>query len=246
MKGRGGGGRSPGRRGSLPFDERNLPLIEPFRGKVDFPLVLASSSPRRAGILRGLGFSIVVDPPHVSEEPIWGEEPRVHAERLAREKVEVVWERHPGAFVVGGDTVVVLGGKILGKPCNPDEAEEMLLALAGRTHTVVSGLAVAFPEGTLRSGADTARVTFRSFGPAVARAYVATGEPMDKAGSYGIQGWGASLVRKIEGDYHTVVGLPLALFLDLLEAEGWCYTFRGLERGLPAAGEEGEKTGGRP
>lgn len=193
-------------------------------------LVLASSSPRRAGILRGLGFSLKVDPPQVPEEPAPGEDPRGHAERLAREKVEAVRGRHPGALVVGGDTVVVLDGKILGKPATPGEAEAMLLVLAGRTHTVVSGLAVAFPDGTVRSGVDSAQVTFRPFGAPLARAYVATGEPLDKAGAYGIQGWGAALVRRIEGDYHTVVGLPLALFLDLLEAEGWHYDFQGLDR----------------
>jgi septum formation protein len=104
----------------------------------------------------------------------------------------------------------------------------MLLSLAGRTHTVVSGLALAFPDRVIRSGTEVTEVTFRSFGEGLARSYVETGEPMDKAGAYGIQGRGSALVREIRGDYHTVVGLPLPLFLDLLEEGGWRYSFGGL------------------
>ena len=104
----------------------------------------------------------------------------------------------------------------------------MLLSLAGRTHTVVSGMALALPDGSIRSGIEATHVTFRPFDESVARAYVGTGEPMDKAGAYGIQGLGSALVREIRGDYYTVMGFPIPLFLDLLEEAGWRYEFGGL------------------
>jgi septum formation protein len=187
------------------------------------PLVLASASPRRAELLGRLGLAFIVDPSHLAEEGWVGESPDEHAERLAREKAQEVRARHPGALVVAGDTVVVLEGRRLGKPGDAAEAMAMLLALSGRTHTVVSGLALAFPEGSLRSGVSRTDVTFRAFDGELASSYVDTGEPMDKAGAYGIQGHGAALVRQIRGDYHTVMGLPVPLFLDLLQAAGWAY-----------------------
>jgi len=104
----------------------------------------------------------------------------------------------------------------------------MLTALAGRTHTVVSGLALVFPGGTVYSGTLATQVTFRAFDESFARAYVATGEPMDKAGAYGIQGLGSTLIREIQGDYNTVVGFPIPLFLDLLRAGGFRYEFGNL------------------
>ncbi|MGW8267926.1 MAG: Maf family protein, partial [Longimicrobiales bacterium] len=169
------------------------------------PLLLASASPRRAELLTRLGIRFRIEPSHVPEDILPGETPQGHAERLSREKAMEVWSGNRDALVVAGDTVVVLGGKILGKPADAKDAVRMLEALSGRTHTVVSGLALAFPGGTIRSGTTSTEVTFRAFDDAFARAYVATGEPMDKAGAYGIQGFGSALVKKIQGDYHTVV-----------------------------------------
>ena len=199
------------------------------------PLVLASASPRRADLLVRLGLDFQVFPSHVPEDALDGETPRAHAERLARAKAAEVREEHPHAMVLAGDTVVVLEGEILGKPRDAEDAVRMLLGLEGRTHTVVSGLALAFPDGVIRSGTEATEVTFRSFGEALARRYVETGEPMDKAGAYGIQDRGSVLVKEIRGDYHTVVGLPLPLFLDLLEEGGWRYQFGGLSP-LPTDG----------
>jgi septum formation protein len=166
-----------------------------------------------------------VVPSHHPEGSLDGESPRDHAERLSREKALEVREVHPGSLVIAGDTVVVLEGEILGKPEGVEDAVATLLSLAGKTHEVVSGLALAFPDGTLGSGVLSTRVTFRSFDEGVARQYVETGEPLDKAGAYGIQGLGGVLVQEVDGDYHTVVGFPLPLFLDLLEVGGWRYDF---------------------
>ena len=172
-----------------------------------------------------LGLSFTVQPAEVSETVQPGESAEAHVERLARDKATAVASMCPGAVVLGGDTVVTLGGEILGKPSRPEEAEAMLLRLAGRTHTVASGLALARPSGEVRSGVSTTEVTFRPFSPQFAHAYVATGEPLDKAGAYGIQGLGAALVTEIRGDYYSVVGLPVALLLKLFEESGWEYAF---------------------
>lgn len=191
----------------------------------DPSLVLASASPRRAAILTRLGLTFEVLPSRVPEEVLEGEGAEDHARRLAVEKVEEVRGLRPGALVLGGDTVVVLGEEILGKPADADEAVAMLLRLGGRTHRVVSGLALGLPDGSLRAGTATTRVTFRPLDEFLARRYAETGEPLDKAGSYGIQGLGGALVEEVRGDYHTVVGLPLPLFLDLLHEGGWRYAF---------------------
>ena len=189
------------------------------------PLVLASASPRRSECLQMLGLSFTVQPAEVRETVQPGESAESFVERLAREKATAVASMRPGEVVLGGDTVVALDGEILGKPSGPDEAEVMLLRLTGRTHKVASGLALVLPSGDIRSGVSTTEVTFRHFSPEVARAYVATGEPLDKAGAYGIQGLGAALVTEIRGDYYSVVGLPVALLLRLFEESGWEYTF---------------------
>ena len=192
------------------------------------PFLLASASPRRAELLTQLGLRFRVEPSQLPEDILSGETPRGHAERLSRAKALEIWGENPDALVVAGDTVVVLGGDILGKPSDAEDALRMLRALSGRTHTVVSGLALAFPGGALRSGTTSTEVTFRPFDEEFARAYVATGEPMDKAGAYGIQGFGSALVREIRGDYHTVVGLPIPLLLELLLEGGLRYEFGSL------------------
>ena len=189
------------------------------------PLVLASASPRRSEYLRMLGLTFTVEPANVPESLLEDESPEEHVERLARDKALAVSRLRPEAAVLGGDTVVVVDGTILGKPSGPDEAEDMLLRLAGRSHVVASGLALALPSGEVRSGVSTTEVAFRPFGADVARAYVATGEPLDKAGAYGIQGLRAALVTEIRGDYYTVVGLPIPLLMRLLEESGRKHTF---------------------
>lgn len=190
------------------------------------PLVLASGSPRRTQLLSGLGLAHTVDPSHIPETLLPGETPEVHVERLSREKAGEVAARHPGSLVLAGDTVVVRDGEILGKPRDPEDAREMLRSLSGREHRVVSGLALAGPgREDLVSRHDTARVVFRTLTESDIAAYVATGEPLDKAGAYGIQGMGGALVTRVEGDYYTVVGLPLSGLVALLAAAGWRYGF---------------------
>jgi septum formation protein len=176
-----------------------------------------------------LGLEHQVRPADVDETVEPGETAAAHVERLAREKAVEVARGVPEGLVLGGDTVVVRDGEILGKPADPEAAMAMLLSLAGRSHEVLTGSALAAPGGAVRARVDRARVHVRPFGPSLARAYVATGEPMDKAGSYGIQGLGASLVGRVEGDYYTVVGLSVAGLLLLLEEMGWRYVFGDLE-----------------
>lgn len=164
----------------------------------------------------------------VEEAVLPGETPEAHVERLARAKAREVARRRPDALVLAADTVVVRDGEILGKPPDRDGAVAMLLSLAGRDHVVQTGSAMVGPDGTVHARVDVARVGFRRFGTAVARGYVDTGEPMDKAGAYGIQGRGAALARRVEGDYYTVVGLSVSGLMSLLEAHGWRYAFRGI------------------
>lgn len=191
-------------------------------------LVLASASPRRADLLRQMGLEPELRPAHVDESYLPGESAEAHVERLARAKADAVARHEAGALVVGGDTVVVHEGRVLGKPRDQGEAVEMLLALAGRTHVVLSGIALAGgPAGTV-SAIGRAEVRFRDFGAEQAREYAATGEPLDKAGGYGIQGLGAALVDGIVGDYYTVVGLPIGRLIELLERSGWRYAFGNL------------------
>lgn len=192
-------------------------------------LVLASSSPRREDVLRQLRLVPEIMPATIDESYEPGETSAEHVERLARSKAQAMARREPDALVVAGDTVVVDGERVLVKPSDPHEAVSMLVSLSGRTHDVLSGLAVSGAHGTV-SGVARARVRFRSFDEGVARRYVASGEPMDKAGGYGIQGLGAALVEAIEGDYYCVVGFPVSVFLDLLERAGWRYDFGSLTR----------------
>jgi septum formation protein len=194
------------------------------------PLVLASASPRRAEILRILGLDFSVEGTGVDEALLEGESADEHVLRLAREKARAVSGLRGDALVLAGDTVVVLDGKVLGKPGSESEAVSMLLELRGREHEVLTGLALATPDGDVGAGVQRTRVTFRDFGPESARAYVATGEPMDKAGAYGIQGAGAALVARLDGDYFNVVGLPVPLLLDLLGRAGFEYRFGSLAR----------------
>ncbi|HSJ16441.1 MAG TPA: Maf family protein [Longimicrobiales bacterium] len=192
-------------------------------------LVLASQSPRRAQLLEMLGLHFSVAPTDIDETWLPAEEPGAHVARLAREKAEAAAARLPHALVIGSDTVVVLDRAVLGKPCDAGEALEMLLQLQGRTHEVATAVAIT-ANGATRSVTERVRVHFRSFDETTARAYIATGEPLDKAGAYGIQGRGATLVDRIDGDYFAVMGFPIVRFIELLRAFGWCYDFRALYR----------------
>lgn len=190
------------------------------------PLVLASASPRRRRLLEQLGLRFEVVPAAVDETVLPGEDPATHVERLALRKAAAIAAERPEAVVVGGDTVVVLDGEILTKPEDRAEAVEILLQLSGREHRVETGVAVVSSRGTAATvvGAD---VRFRPFDRALAEEYVDTGEPMDKAGAYGIQGRGAALVESIRGDYFAVMGLPLIAVVRLLEEVGLRYRFDG-------------------
>jgi septum formation protein len=183
-------------------------------------------------------------PVEVDETFPTGETAEPHVERLAREKALAGAAQRPRAMVIGGDTVVVLGGRVLGKPRDTDDAVDTLLRLSGRAHTVYSAVALV-QDGTVISRVERAEVTFRDFGPSTAEAYVATGEPMDKAGSYGVQGLGAALVRRISGDYFTVMGLPVSGLLALFDTAGWRYRFaQGLVRAEGSGNGESTDGGG--
>ncbi len=189
-------------------------------------LVLASASPRRSEILDVLDLDHEVHPAAVDESAWPGEKPGEHVERLARAKAAGVAALRPGSWVLAGDTVVILDDRLLGKPGDPADAVAMLLQLQGRTHQVASALALVRPGGTIASGVEVTEVRFRPFGRELAEAYVDTGEPLDKAGAYGIQGKGSVLVEGIRGDYSGVVGLPVPLLVRLLEEAGRPYRFR--------------------
>ena len=178
---------------------------------VKVPIVLASASPRRLELLRRVGLSPDVRPTSTDESLREGEDPFDAAERLARAKAEAALPGvAPGTLVVAADTLVVLDGKALGKPRDRDDARAMLRALSGRTHGVVTGVALA-RDGRVVSGRDVTEVVFAPLSDAGIEAYVATGEPDDKAGAYALQGIGGLFVERIDGTPSNVVGLPVRL-----------------------------------
>ena len=191
-------------------------------------LVLASASPRRRELLAQVGYTFEVRPAHVLEDPRPGEEPVAYVVRLAREKAEAVYRALAGQeggvefvdgrelTVLGADTTVVVDGEILGKPQDAVDAARMLRMLSGRTHRVITGVALATAEGT-EVAAEATAVRFVGMTDEEIATYVATGEPMDKAGAYAIQGQAARWIPRIEGCYFNVVGLPLALVTAMLE-----------------------------
>ena len=182
-------------------------------------LLLASASPRRRELLSGAGFTFEVVPSHIDESPLPAELPRDHALRLACEKAAWTSAHHPGCVVLAADTIVVLDDSILAKPADPADARRMLRALSGRPHTVMTGVCVR-SGGREDAWVEETRVEFRKLSDADIDAYVATGEPMDKAGAYGIQGGAAHMVLRIEGSYTNVVGLPLAQVVEHLRRMG--------------------------
>jgi septum formation protein len=187
-------------------------------------VVLASASPRRRELLDLIGISHEVVPANIDETMRVREAPRRHAERLAREKASVVARRDPDLITIGADTIVVINRKVLGKPADVDQAARMLAMLSGREHTVITAVAVSRGK-KLRSAVEEVRVRFRRLREDEIDAYIATGEPMDKAGAYGIQGYGATIVERIEGDYFAVMGLPLVRLVGLMRDVGVYYRF---------------------
>lgn len=187
-------------------------------------LILASQSPRRRELLTLIGLVHDVVPADLDESLLPGESPSGHAERLARAKAAAIALLHLEAVVVGADTIVVLDGQVLGKPRDPLDATRMLRMLSGRTHTVLTAVAVA-RGAMLVAAVESVEVTFRALSDTCIASYLATGEPMDKAGSYGIQGYGATLVERIHGDYFAVMGLALGTLVELLRSVGVAYDF---------------------
>jgi septum formation protein len=193
-------------------------------------LVLASASPRRQELLRNAGISFVVQAADIDESPLMGESAQACAERLAREKAVAVWRLRPSDLVLGADTVVVVDEQILGKPVDKEDAARMLRMLSGRVHQVITGVCLVRPvaSGQLPVASDsvcsvaseTTQVTMTDISDADIHSYVETGEPMDKAGAYAIQGWASRWIPRIEGDYSNVVGLPVALVYRMLRGAG--------------------------
>ena len=180
-------------------------------------LILASSSPRRRQLLELIGLPFLVIPPMADEQPQAGEDPTSFVRRAARDKALEVAHRHPDEPVLGADTVVEIDRTILGKPGTPDVAEEMLRTLSGREHLVHTAVALV-NDGRCHDLIDTAHVRCVNFTEQVISWYVSTGEPLDKAGAYAVQGLGGLLVEKVEGSPYTVVGLPIHRLPELFEA----------------------------
>ena len=195
-------------------------------------LVLASASPRRQELLRNAGIHCTVESADIDETPIAGEFPQQCAERLAREKALKISQREPRNFILGADTIVVVDDMILGKPLDADDAVRMLTLLSGRTHTVITGVCLIGPcakrsqstptseNREVRISSASTLVTMCELSDEEIRAYVASGEPMDKAGAYGIQGLASRWIPRIEGDYSNVVGLPVARVYEMLKELG--------------------------
>ena len=182
-------------------------------------LVLASASPRRQELLRNAGITFEVQPADIPEDPRPGEGARECAERLAREKALAIARQRPHDVVLGADTVVVVDGQLLGKPSDAADAARMLRLLSGRNHQVITGICLVV-NGQPSVASETTVVTMSEITGEDIAAYVATGEPMDKAGAYAIQGIASRWIPRIEGDYSNVVGLPVALAHSMLRLAG--------------------------
>lgn len=182
-------------------------------------LILASASPRRKSLLEQVGLTFEVEPADINERVLSGETPAAMTERLSKEKAAVVAAKHPEAVVLAADTSVVFEGEIIGKPKDPADARQTIRRLSGKTHEAVTGYTVA-GGGRSVTKSVTSKVRFAELDDDVIERYVATGEPFDKAGGYGIQDRGVLLVDSIEGDYANVVGLPLRDVVDDLRNFG--------------------------
>jgi septum formation protein len=191
-------------------------------------VVLASQSPRRRDLLNLIGIPHTVRPADIDESVLPGERPLDCVERLARSKARRLAANARDAVVIGADTVVVIDDRILNKPENEDDARAMLQRLAGREHVVHTAVCVIYDSAEV-AGVETVAVHFRPLSAAEIDAYIATGEPMDKAGAYGIQGYGATIVERVNGDFFAVMGLPLVRLTRLLSGVGLRYEFGRLE-----------------
>jgi len=180
--------------------------------KIDQPLTLASASPRRRELLASLGLDFEIVVPEIDETPLPGEKPRIFAERLAEEKARTV---SSDGIVIAADTIVVQNETIFGKPTDAAHAREMLQALSGSAHEVITGVCIRNPLRTVVFSVGT-QVVFRILEDAEIEGYIATGEPMDKAGAYAIQDGAAHMIRAINGSYTNVVGLPLCELHEVL------------------------------
>ena len=190
----------------------------------ELQVILASQSPRRRQLLDLIGIRHQVEPADLDESVRPGELPEQYAERVAREKVEHVGKNNPDALVIGADTIVVIDEIILGKPRDTADAARMLRMLSGRSHTVMTAVAAAHNARTV-SAVEIVDVTFLPLDDEIISRYVQTGEPMDKAGAYGIQGYGATIVRRIDGDYFAVMGLSLVRLVAVLRELDVAYDF---------------------
>ena len=191
-------------------------------------VILASQSPRRRELLALVGITHEVQPADIDESYLAGEHPRAHAERLARGKAATIAAREPEAVVIGSDTIVVMDGDVLGKPADEADAARMLERLSGRAHTVVTAVAVSW-RGETRSAVEEVGVEFHPLSRQEIASYIATREPMDKAGAYGIQGYGATIVARVDGDYFAVMGLPVQRLIRVLRELGIHYAFGPLD-----------------
>ncbi len=180
-------------------------------------LVLASASPRRQELLSNAGIAYEVMAADVDESVLAGETARACAERLAREKAMAVGKKRPEDWVLGADTVVVVSGQILGKPSDAEDARRMLRMLAGRTHEVITGVCLVGPGKTVDTQSEVTVVEMAAISEDEIAAYAESGEPMDKAGAYAIQGRASRWIPRIEGDYSNVVGLPVALVWRMIQ-----------------------------
>ena len=187
-------------------------------------VILASSSPRRHDLLKLIGVDHEVIPADLDESQLPGENPDAYAERLARAKSAAIAADYAESIVIGADTIVVVDQHILGKPRDASDAARMLRMLCNRSHIVMTAVAVTVGGRTM-SVVEKVTVSFRDLTEDEIARYIATGEPMDKAGAYGIQGYGATIVRRIEGDYFAVMGLSLVRLVDLITQLGVRYDF---------------------
>jgi septum formation protein len=190
-------------------------------------VILASQSPRRRELLTLIGVTHEVRPADIDETLLPGETPREHAERLARGKATAI-ACDDDAVTIGSDTIVVVDGDVLGKPRDRAQAVEMLRRLSGREHVVMTGVAVRW-RGRVVSGVEEVGVRFRALSDDAINRYIDTGEPMDKAGAYGIQGFGATIVERVDGDYFAVMGLALGRLIQLCREIGLRYDFGPLD-----------------
>lgn len=182
------------------------------------PIILASASPRRRELLQQIGLSFQVAPAHVDERVLAGEQPEMYATRVALDKARAAAKKFSSGIIIAADTVVAIDSVILGKPADAADAERMLSMLSGKMHRVITGLAVMDAgRGKMLTRTARTKVWFRNLSREEIASYVLTGEPLDKAGAYGIQGKGALLTERIDGCYFNVVGLPLVLLNEMLK-----------------------------